>query len=148
MVESVVDVYLHTNRPFREPTVHGFVAHAGAGGWSRNLSRLATRWDCCLRSPMNLPPCFKYDWLLEQSASDRRQRPETWLGLLSDNDVLFQCTASELRERFARFNASLVVGGERRWFPLPRDAREQDPESVPLVRASHSKSSLLTTRSH
>ena len=124
-----LDVYMHTNRPWRAPDSEiaaasdVYRAHAGAGWWSRNLSHLASRWDCCLRAPMNLPACFKYDWLLERSAEKRRKFADDWIGLLADSDVLYQCSARELRQRFAAFNSPLVVSGERRWFPLPNDAR-------------------------
>jgi len=121
---------MHTNRPWRAPDSEiaaasdVYRAHAGAGWWSRNLSHLASRWDCCLRAPMNLPACFKYDWLLERSAEKRRKFADDWIGLLADSDVLYQCSARELRQRFAAFNSPLVVSGERRWFPLPNDARD------------------------
>lgn len=107
--------------------IAGSVNGSELGG---NLSAAEARWGgCCIRSPWNLPSAYKYDWMMGVSASSRRS-DKSWLGLLADTDILFQCTASELRARFEAFGTPLVIGGERSWFPPP--VRATDPFGPPL----------------
>ena len=100
-----VTVYLHTNSPqsWRNPpagsgftsVIAGSVNGSELGG---NLSAVEARWGgCCIRSPWNLPSAYKYDWMMGVSASSRRS-DKSWLGLLADTDILFQCTASEFNQ--------------------------------------------------
>jgi hypothetical protein len=117
---SLMRVYVHTEHTLAPPpAASGYSAHPFWSGHMRNLSHTRTQWDCCWRSPINVEGVFKYDALAEVSAAARRARTN-WLGVLADSDVLFQCTAQELRARFRRFGMPLVVSGERQWFPLPK----------------------------
>ena len=135
----MVDVFLHTNRAFTAPpSGSSYRAHAGwaaetVAGPGRtiiNISRQRAELNCCWRAPWNTHGCYKYDWMLHEwrkkkhsgQASPMRRSPV----LLADTDVLFQCTAAELRRRFeSRFGgAPMVVGGERHWFPRPDKAHD------------------------
>lgn len=75
--------------------------------------------------PWNLLQTFKYEWLLRQLQSYRRE-DEEWI--LADMDTLFLCDAPELRERFRRFGTELVVSVEKQrrgiHRPLPTRAGE------------------------
>ena len=120
-----VHVYIHTDGTWeRPPSRGGFVAHAGWSGQLKNLSAVREQWDCCWRAPANVDSCYKYEWLMHASAAHRRRR-SSWLGVLSDSDVLFQCSAEEMRQRFRRLGTPLVVSGERQWYPIPK--RYPDP---------------------
>ncbi|KAL1524749.1 hypothetical protein AB1Y20_019632 [Prymnesium parvum] len=139
----MLHVYFHTNRPLRPPpNGSGFLA---TSGWSASprLPRLRAEWACCIRAPWNLPQAFKYRWMLEQAERAAGAR-SAWLGLLSDGDVVFQCTAAEIMSRFARLGTPLVVGAERRWFPLPRDAA--DPFGPPANLSWREKYTLRRQR--
>ena len=119
-------VFLHTNvapeLAFRPPPRgSGFVA---VHGWSSaNVSAARQAFEqCCYRAPWALHAVHKYAWLLARSAS--MEMPSGAPMILADNDVLFQCTPSELISRFHSFGTPLVVGGERRWFPIPNSAHD------------------------
>lgn len=116
-----VDVFIHSDRADWAPPPNrsGYDAHAFWSGSMQDLSAVRRRYDCCWRAPSNVDATFKYDALLEVSRSARASRTG-WLGVLADSDVLFQCSARELRSRFRRFGTQIVVSGERRWYPLPR----------------------------
>ena len=121
---ALVDVYIHTNGPWSaSPDGSRFAARTFWSGQVKNLSGLHEQWNCCWRAPANIESTYKYDALLEVSARSRRARG--WTGLLTDSDVLIQCSAEELRKRFRRFGTALVVSGERRWYPIP--ANYPDP---------------------
>ena len=94
-----VDVYIHTDGAWEPPSGRaGFHAHAGwSGQLIGNLSAVRRQWECCWRAPANVESCYKYEWLLHASAPHRRSA--NWLGVLADSDVLFQCSAEELRVR-------------------------------------------------
>lgn len=152
MPSDALSVFLHTNRDtswLQPPAASSYSAHAGwatdsisvgPASSSVNLTAQRVAHECCYRAPWSVNACYKYDWMLESWKAavghDRRQRRVAGrakraasvdtTALLSDTDVLFQCTAAELRVRFeSRFGgAPLVVGGERRWYPLPREARD------------------------
>lgn len=113
-------MYIHTDGAWeRPPGRAAFHAHAGwSGQLMGNLSAVRKQWECCWRAPANVESCYKYDWLLHASAP--RRRAGGWLGVLADSDVLFQCSAEELRARFERLGSPLVVSGERQWYPMPR----------------------------
>jgi len=142
-----LDVFLHTNTETwqRPDPGNGFTVRAG---WATddywNASELRKAFDCCVRAPWSVNACFKYDWLL----SLWRRRGDR-VALLADTDVLFQCTATELRERFeTRFGgAPLVIGGEHRRFPRPHNARHDpfgpDPRLPFKVRYARSREQLL-----
>ena len=123
---SAVDVYVHSNRRWLPPPPLSYRAHAFWAGDLQNLTSLRNEWDCCWRHPSNVDSVFKYRELLEVSRQHRRRK---WLGVLADSDVLFQCTAEEFRSQFAKFNSPLVIGGERKWYPIPR--RAIDPFGPP-----------------
>ena len=92
-------MYIHTDGAWeRPPGRAAFHAHAGwSGQLMGNLSAVRKQWECCWRAPANVESCYKYDWLLH--ASSPRRRAGGWLGVLADSDVLFQCSAEELRVR-------------------------------------------------
>ena len=142
---ALVDVYVHTDRAWtRPPSGSAYSARAFWSGQLRNLSTLRERWDCCWRAPSNIDSCFKYDGLLQVSARHRRARGDSWTGVLADSDVLFQCSAQELRERFRRFSSPLVVSGERRWYPIPRNFA--DPFGPPQSLSWKARYQLRHTR--
>ena len=155
MKPSALDVFLHTNRAdaWNEPPAKTlYRAHAGwaseqitVGAPARrvviNVTAQREALECCYRAPWSANACYKYDWMLEawrrgsqgpqqrdslQGQQQQHSRTASSLALLSDTDVIFQCDADELQERFrTRFGgAPLVVGGERKWYPLPRDAHD------------------------
>ena len=64
---------------------------------------------------------FKYQWLFSKATNE----PEPWL--LADTDVVVQCSAQEMRERFASFRSPLVIGAEFKWFPKRDYARNPWP---------------------
>ena len=68
---------------------------------------------------------FKYQWLASLAHGFAGPPPfvEPWL--LMDTDTIVQCSATELRERFAALSSPLVIGGEFQWWPK-RD-RQHDP---------------------
>ena len=92
-------MYIHTDGAWEPPSGRaGFHAHAGwSGQLVGNLSAVRRQWECCWRAPANVESCYKYDWLLHASAPHRRSG--NWIGVLADSDVLFQCSAEELRVR-------------------------------------------------
>ena len=146
---STLDVFLHTNRAdaWNEPPAKSsYRAHAG---WASeqitigepprrvviNVTAQRDAHECCYRAPWSANACYKYDWMLEawrrgsqgpqqrdglQGQQQQQSLTASSLALLSDTDVIFQCDAGELQERFrTRFGgAPLVVGGERKWYPL------------------------------
>ena len=155
MKPSALDVFLHTNRAdaWNEPPAKTlYRAHAGwaseqitVGAPPRrvviNVTAQREALECCYRAPWSANACYKYDWMLEawrrgsqgpqqrdglQGQQQQHSRTASSLALLSDTDVIFQCDADELQERFrTRFGgALLVVGGERKWYLLPRDAHD------------------------
>jgi hypothetical protein len=117
--QHALGVFLHTDTPFRPPQRSSFHA-VTAGWWMGNVSRYAREFDCCFRAPWSLHAVHKYDWLLSQ----RRQAPNRAGVLLADSDIMFQCDEHELLQRFRLLQSPLVVSGERKWYPLPRDARD------------------------
>ena len=59
---------------------------------------------------VTLHQSFKVNWLLGAA----RGAPEPWV--LADTDTIFQqCDAAEVRRRFERLGAPLVVGAEKKW---------------------------------
>ena len=115
-----LDVFIHTDGHISQPpSSSGYRASTFWSGQMRDLSEYKKQWDCCYRAPTNVDACFKYESILNVSASSAAG--PSWLGLLSDSDVVFQCSAKELKNKFRRFGVPLVVSGERRWYPLPRN---------------------------
>lgn len=125
-----VRVYLHTNRPpeqsHRPPPASSSSSYTAIHGWSRqNVSGLQERFDCCYRAPWNLHSVFKYKWLLDEVRRGTNHGGVDGAPVvLADNDVLIQCPATELLEKFHAFQKPLVVGGERTWFPIPDRAHD------------------------
>lgn len=115
----MLDVFFHTNQPVNPPPNRsGFTSIVG--WWDDpdgRISLLRKTMDCCIRAPWNLPQAFKYHWVKQRI--DAAAGREDWVGILADTDVIFQCSPSEIIQRFRSLGAPLVIGGERRWFPLP-----------------------------
>ena len=67
---------------------------------------------------------------------------EPWL--LLDTDTVVQCSGAELRERFGRFRAPLVIGAEFQWWPkrdklaLARGLDPWPPQPSPFLRYPNS----------
>ena len=161
----LVSVMLHTQRSLRhtgEYDVH-------RGWWADDPVRNATdvaeatsRWgECCARTRGNLAEVFKWDWLATALAdsrapplprararSDRPARGEepTAPVILADADVVFQCTAAELRRRFERLGAALVLSGEKTMWPgvrqpaVGRERRWTNWSAVPSPFQRHARS--------
>ncbi|KAL3928507.1 MAG: hypothetical protein SGPRY_002359 [Prymnesium sp.] len=135
-----MEVFFHTNRSLQgPPSGSGFVPRVGWVGETRRIASLLAKWDCCTRAPWNLPQSFKYEWMLGQAMHSADQDPNRVI-MLADSDTVFQCSPQEIVERFRSFGAQLVVGGERRWFPLPRNAH--DPFGPAKNLSFHEKYSL------
>ena len=89
---------------------------------------------------------FKYQWLAgltglaAESASASAGTgafAEPWL--LLDTDVIIQCSAAELRERFAKLGSPLVIGGEFQWWPKRDKAHDPwRPQPPPGIRYPNS----------
>jgi len=119
-----MEVLFHTNRGVAPSDDTGF--RAVAGWWGANVTNILGHWPVTgrylrtnatrkLKHKWNLPQSLKYAWALNASSADE------WL--LVDTDTIFQCSADEIRARFAKLHAPLVVGTERWWFPQPRLSR-------------------------
>lgn len=116
-----VDVFIHTDGPWTGPPPDStYRARAFWSGRLQNLSATRQRWDCCWRAPANVESVYKYKAFLSVS-SQSRQSHSSWVGVLADSDTLFQCSSDEFRSTFHRFGVPLVVSGERRWYPIPRN---------------------------
>mmetsp|Transcript_75093 Transcript_75093/g.125175 ORF Transcript_75093/g.125175 Transcript_75093/m.125175 type:complete len:315 (+) Transcript_75093:37-981(+) len=121
----MLDVFFHSNRELKPPP-HGSGYRVRQGWWDsdHNLSEARQKWDCCIRAPVNLPLAYKYEFLQQHLDDSESAKDQKWVGLLSDTDVFFQCSSTELKRRFQRFGTQLLVGAERRWFPLPAHASD------------------------
>ena len=144
-MDDPVHVFFHTNRGVRPPPTHAnLVAHAGWWADTHDMrdyelrtTKLFKRDEFPYHAKFAGLQGWKYQWL-ESATTGSASRsddgfsfvalPEPWL--LMDTDVVVQCSARELRERFQRFGAPLVVGAEFQWWPK-RDkvalARGADP---------------------
>lgn len=129
--ERHVDVYIHTDGAWeRPPGRAAFHAHAGwSGQLMGNLSAVRQRWECCWRAPANVESCYKYDWLLH--ASKPHRRAAGWLGVLADSDVLFQCSAEELRVRLERLGYGTDPGAGPDRGPGPISSSDSKPNLDP-----------------
>ena len=147
-MDDPVHVFFHTNRGVRPPPTHAnLVAHAGWWADTHDMrdyelrtTKLFKRDEFPYHAKFAGLQGWKYQWL-ESATTGSASRsddgfsfvalPEPWL--LMDTDVVVQCSARELRERFQRFGAPLVVGAEFQWWPK-RDkvalARGADPWPV------------------
>ena len=124
-------VFLHTNRPIRTPPND---IHVSTGWWAQThdmrpfekgtrISKFS-RDEFPYHSKFASHQAFKYQWLSKLSSGATLREP--WL--LMDTDTVVQCSAVELRARFAALRSPLVVGGEFQWWPK-RD-RQHDPWKV------------------
>lgn len=118
-----IAVHFHTNKPHWERPPSSFVVSAGWATDSAQRLEQRTSLDRFTRAPWNFDASFKFDWLASQLDDTGGRTPER-LHLLADTDILVQCSAEEVAERFSQMRARMVIGGERRWFPLPRNARD------------------------
>lgn len=124
-------VFLHTNRPIRTPPND---IHVSTGWWAQThdmrpfekgtRNSKFSRDEFPYHSKFASHQAFKYQWLSKLSSGATLREP--WL--LMDTDTVVQCSAVELRARFAALRSPLVVGGEFQWWPK-RD-RQHDPWKV------------------
>ena len=112
---SSLTVFLHTDLPIS----HGeTLADARTvTGWANisSVAALRAHWQQQTRVTRNLDQTFKYAWLVQ--AGQQQPAVEPWM--LTDTDVIVQCSASEVAQRFADFHVPLVVAAERWLFPQP-----------------------------
>ena len=120
-----MDVLFYTNWPLR-PDAAGF--RALQGWWSdrgqalrERLPRSPPRSRMHNGSGWTLAETLKFEWA-GSSASSSHSDPQ----LVSDADVVFQCTAAELHRRFPSFRTPIVVGAELNWFPRPATREHGD----------------------
>ena len=115
-----MDVLFYTNWPLRSNAA-GFRAHSGWWNQPERLQDLQRRLPAAPprvveRESWTLPETLKFAWAANASAGAKKDDDlQPWL--LTDVDVVFQCTADELRRRFPSFRTPLVVGTELKWFP-------------------------------
>ena len=100
--DAPLSVFMHTNRAVRNATRE---FHLSRGWWAdthdlRPLHRRYERREFPYHMKFALHQGFKYQWLFATT----RAEAEPWL--LADTDVVIQCTAQEMRERFAGAAAS------------------------------------------
>lgn len=146
-------VFFHSNRDLKRSGAPDGL-HVTQGWWngsrlaqqSREVRRQLALVDCALQNlsahtcarrqrrrqqaAKTLAATEKYAWLVdrlggggrEERATDDR-RPV----LMVDTDVVFQCSAAEISERFSRLNASLVIGAETKLWPLNEPHELDDP---------------------
>ena len=140
-----VDVYLHTNKPVREPAaaLTGLRMHTGWSGAGRSEA-LPARIEAAERAldekqrrqglkRWNLQQVFKYEWLLGRLIAERRSSAlEEAPWVLADTDTLWTCSGAEMRRRFDSFGAELVVGLEkqRRGVHRPLPSREGETDTA------------------
>lgn len=103
----------HTNRPLTNETPPAGLRLL-SGWWAdgvpaSQLQQLQQRHRGRIRKPWNLLQVFKYEWLLNATASARDD--ELWL--LMDTDTLVQCDAGHLRRRFKAMATPLLIGAEK-----------------------------------
>jgi len=103
----------HTNRPLTNETPPAGLRLL-SGWWADGVSaahvqQLQQRHRAKIRKPWNLLQVFKYEWLLDATASARDDEP--WL--LMDTDTLVQCDAGHLRRRFEAMATPLLIGTEK-----------------------------------
>ena len=157
--DDPVHAFFHTNRGVREPPAHAnLVAHTGWWADSHDMRQYELRTTTLFKRdefPYHAKFAglqgWKYQWLegattASASRSDEgfsfHSIPEPWL--LLDTDVVVQCSAAEIRERFSRFGAPLVVGAEFQWWPkrdkvaLARGADPWAPQPPPSLRYPNS----------
>uniref|UniRef100_A0A7S3AZ21 PLOD1-3-like GT domain-containing protein n=1 Tax=Haptolina ericina TaxID=156174 RepID=A0A7S3AZ21_9EUKA len=150
---EVMSVYFHTNRHIQHADApadlrihHGWwnsssqprrgAIHFGALD-PIDCERLNLSTQVCARrqrrqqqATKTLAATQKYAWVVSKSATARRDkllRRNRRPILLVDTDVIFQCSAAEILERFHRFNTSLVVGAEARLWPMSVPPSQEDP---------------------
>jgi hypothetical protein len=106
-------VFLHTNRPIRTPPND---IHVSTGWWAQThdmrpfekgtRNSKFSRDEFPYHSKFASHQAFKYQWLSKLSSGATLREP--WL--LMDTDTVVQCSAVELRARFAALGSPLVVG--------------------------------------
>ena len=158
---SAVHAFFHTNRRLRPPPASTELVHH-SGWWpdSHNMhpfekghkqSRFK-REEFPYHARFAAHQAFKYQWLagltglarpsteaarLGAIPSGGANFPEPWL--LLDTDVIIQCSAAELRERFARLGSPLVIGGEFQWWPKRDKTFDPwSPQPPPYIRYPNS----------
>ena len=132
--EQPLSVFMHTNRALRNASSAFSVT---TGWWAdthdlRPLQRRYERREFPYHMKFALHQAFKYQWLFARASTE----PEPWL--LADTDVVIQCSAHEMRERFAAFGKPLVIGAEFKWFPKRDATRNPWPETPTRLRYPNS----------
>ena len=111
-----LSLFMHTNRAVRPGAKRlGFELHTGWWADSHDVAKLRKtlpKRNFPYHWQVTLHQSFKVNWLLGAA----RDAPEPWV--LADTDTIFQqCDAAEVRRRFERLRAPLVVGAEKKWWP-------------------------------
>ena len=142
--DDAVHVFLHTNRPIRKPPND---IHVSTGWWAHThdmrpyekgtRNSKFSRDEFPYHSKFASHQAFKYQWLSKLSSAATIREP--WL--LMDTDTVVQCSAVELRARFAALGSPLIVGGEFQWWPK-RD-RQHDPWKVQQTGIRYPNSGML-----
>ena len=158
---EVMSVYFHTNRHIQHADAPADL-HIHHGWWNSSsqprrgaihfgaldpidCERLNLSTQVCARrqrrqqqATKTLAATQKYAWVVSKSATARRDkllRRNRRPILLVDTDVIFQCSAAEILERFHRFNTSLVVGAEARLWPMSVPPSQAVPSPyAPILR--------------
>ena len=115
--DDAVHVFLHTNRPIRKPPND---IHVSTGWWAHThdmrpyekgtRNSKFSRDEFPYHSKFASHQAFKYQWLSKLSSAATIREP--WL--LMDTDTVVQCSAVELRARFAALGSPLIVMGCRK----------------------------------
>ena len=142
-----MNVYFHSNRPLRTNNTHGLVTVQGWRPYSYAESLAKFKRSDGASHPYHakfgVAQSAKYEFLFREVLGDeqqqqQQQQPRTRAPppyLLADTDVIFQCSADEIRARFERFGVPLVIGAEFAWFPK-RDYAH-DPWPAPRFAPRH-----------
>jgi len=147
---SSLNVYFHSNRPLKPNNTHGLVAVQGWRPYSYTDSvKRYKRSDGAshpYHAKFGVAQSAKYDFLFREVLGDEQQQQQQQQQqqaptrapppyLLADTDVIFQCSAAEIRARFERLGSPLVIGAEFAWFPK-RDYAH-DPWPAPRFAPRH-----------
>ena len=121
-----LSLFMHTNRAVR-PGAKRLGFELRTGWWAEThdvakLRRTLPKRNFPYHWQVTLHQSFKVSWLLGVA----KGAPEPWV--LADTDTVFQqCDAAEVRRRFERLGAPLVVGAEKKWWPRRDYARNPYP---------------------
>ena len=120
-------VYIHTNRTAGLSPSSAKLGYELVTGWwptekdvqSREqfLDHVRRKWGGRAMPPWMIEHSAKWAWSAEKA---RTLEPSLFTPLLlSDSDVIFQCSPAELLSRYKSFNAPLVASVEKLYSPRP-----------------------------